>query len=144
MGAMLSAEAGVESTSRLASRDVCDEETWGNTLRNRSTHTVHDHLGGLVSAAPPPRAPLAALLSDPAYDEFALSFADPPAAPAALAVAAPAPASPASSSSSLDSLASGASARRRRLEFAPEDEVAFYCADAPPQEMFGRDQVRVL
>lgn len=143
MGAILSSEAVLENVSRLASRDVCDEETWGNTLRNRSTHTVHDHLEGLVSACEPERvAPT--FIADAVCEEFSLIFTQ-----AAPAVADPplgfaAPASPSSSTSSLSELTSSLSSRRRRLEFAASNEVAFYSADAPPQEMFGRDQVQVL
>jgi hypothetical protein len=33
-----------EPITRLASPDVCDDATWENTIRNRSSFTVFDHL----------------------------------------------------------------------------------------------------
>jgi hypothetical protein len=43
MGSYLSLLDESPST-RLASPDVCDDTTWENTLRNRSSFTVYDHL----------------------------------------------------------------------------------------------------
>lgn len=42
MGAYLSVED--ESIPHIACPEICDEETWENTLRNRSSFTVSDHL----------------------------------------------------------------------------------------------------
>lgn len=154
MGAFLSSASTFDNVSRLASPDVCDEETWGNTLRNRSTHTVHDHLEGLV--VPDGARVEPTFITDAICEEFPISFAEPiccvaePTRCAAKsAIAEPPlcfvePVSPSSSSSSLSSFSSTASSRRRRLEFAASNTIAFYSVDAPPEEMFGHDRVHVM
>jgi hypothetical protein len=44
MGSYISLLDDSDEAARLASPDVCDDKTWENTLRNRSSYTVLDHL----------------------------------------------------------------------------------------------------
>jgi hypothetical protein len=123
MGAYISTT--FDSVSRLASPDLCDDETWENTLRNRSSFAVLDHLEVLSTGVDSaPHRPIA----DAVCEEFPLSACDEPL-------------SPASSTSSL--LSDSSSTRRRRLEFAAANDVVFYTIGTPPVEMFGRREMQM-
>jgi hypothetical protein len=111
MGAILSFLEGVE---RMASPDICDDETWDNTLHNRSSYTVEQMLATSCGDA---------FIADAVFEEFPLTVEL---------------LSPASSSSSLST---DSSSGRRRLDFAAANNIAFYSVGAPADEIFGRCQV---
>lgn len=120
MGGIIS--LSLDGVARLASPDLCDAETWNNTLRNRSSYTVLDHLEVLSTD----HREESAYITDAVCEEFPLSVVE--------------PLSPASSSSSISSDLSSPS-RRRRLDFAGADKIAFYAIGSPSEEMFGHGQV---
>jgi hypothetical protein len=121
MGGFLSSP--YDSIARLASPEICDDETWENTLANRSSLTVLDHLE-ILSPLTDDGADRADMYDS--LDLVGVVHFDAAITPVSL--------SPSSSTSSLSPPASPS--RRRRLAFAPND-VRVYCIGSPPSELFG-------
>lgn len=56
MGSVLSYNVYEDPPMRLASREECDDETWANTVRNRSPVSVQQLLNRLHNESDPPEA----------------------------------------------------------------------------------------
>jgi hypothetical protein len=126
MGAFLSSP--YDSVARLASPEICDDETWENTLANRSSLTVLDHLE--IFSSPLASEQSADELYDP-LDLVGVVHYDASLTPITM--------SPSASTASLSPPPSPRCGDRprsaRRLAFAP-NRVRVYCIGSPPTENF--------